>query len=353
MLNKKSIIAQIQKLAQDADLPLGPKKPAPPAAGNEFTGPEQVYGPPSPPKREFVGPPPLNQPANKPQPTANAGIKAMQQALIDLSKAVTSQINVQEVATGDERQKQEASGRNSFGDFIAKNYLRDSDVPGVEFDPSPNKSQLSQKTPGEPSRMNVIMDTMKRIGNPKGGEFAVDGQWGPRTNAGVHNAYALAYSLLKLAADFKLPIKSFTNEDLEAFKKEIPEEDKQLTILQKVEMAPYLTGVIKKIQAMYNEIKNGVLEKPAYRAYIENQQPFATYKNNKVNVTPEQIEALNGKYSFKITQNTEAGSTVKPISVKDFGSIQALKEWQAKNMPQMPIPNILIEIKKQLSNLSA
>src|ERR1700723_3450758 len=118
------LVELIKKTAQAGDelgdVPINPAKNVP-------------AGPPSPPSAPKYGPPNMAQ--------GNSQVKKMQQALIDLSKAVTQQINIQQLADPNQVQHGstapgEATGRDSFNNFITKNYLRGSDVPGVEFDPN-------------------------------------------------------------------------------------------------------------------------------------------------------------------------------------------------------------------------
>jgi hypothetical protein len=329
--------SEFEKYAQDAPIRKHPRAPAPAA------------GTPAP-----AAAPASNVPHRGQKPThdtvyqysGSAPIKAMQKDLINLSKTVTTQINVQDVAKGEtDREKGEAASRDSFGNFITKNYLRDSDVSGVEFDPNPKAVQMNQKKPSTPTRLGVIMDTMHRIGNPKAGEFAIDGKWGPRTQAALQNAYAFGYALLKLAKDFKLPIRSYTDGNLATLKGLIEDDvGGEPATTAKIDNAPRISIHLQAIERMFNEIKAGVLEKPEYRAYIEGDQPFATYKSGKpgVQLNQQQIDAINKAFANKLqVQN-------KPISIANLLTLDALKSWQQQNMPQMPLQNILIMLKKQI-----
>ena len=291
-------------------------------------------GPPSPPKGPQYGPASFAQ--------GNPQVKKMQQALLDLSQAVVSQINIKQLGDqGAELQQQgESAGRDSFNNFIAKSYLRNSDVPGVEFDPNPKATQMGQKTPSTPTRMGVIMDTMARIGGSKQ-EAVVDGKWGPRTNAGLHNAYALAYSLLGLAKDFGMKVTAYDQEKLAKLKQLIPESPDKMPVLSRIEAAPLIAEHLKAITSLYNEIKQGVLEKPAYRAYIEGDKPFATYEKPGAKLTPQQIEAVNAAFGNKLQVYN------KPISINDLLSVDAFKAWVQKNVPQVPVENVLATLKQQ------
>lgn len=329
--NLKDIVKEIQKLAAP---------PPPPPAGYRSSGL---------PKPSAV-PTPRTAPKDKSTDTVyqysgDPAIRDMQKDLINLSKAVVSQINIKDLARGEtDTEKGEAASRDSFGDFITKHYLRKSDVPGVEFSPSPKATQMEQKQPSEATRLGVVMDTMSRIGGPAK-ELSADGKWGPRTQAALQNAYAFAYSMLKLADDFKLPIKSYTTGNLATMKTLISnEEGEQLPNQDKIKNAPRLSRHLQAILSMYNEIKNGILQKPEYQAFIEGDKPFMTYKSEKpsLQLTQQQINAINTAFANKLQVKN------KPISIANLLSLDALKSWQQQNLPDMPLQNILISLKKEM-----
>lgn len=283
--------------------------------------------------------------------TGLAPIKAMQNELIALAQAVTSQINLKNLQSTDPREQSQAAGRNSFNDFITKNYLRKSEVPGVEFDPDPSKYQMSEKSPSTPTRMNVVMDTMRRIGGG-GQEFAVDGKWGPKTNAALKNAYALADSLLNLASDFGLKIQAYTSKQLEELRSLIPDQPNDFSMGEKLEVAPKLTGQIKNIIRMYNEIKSGILEKPAYKAYIEADKPFVSYQKKGAQITDEQIATLNSKFKnlrINVISPDQTKTEVKPINISDLASLSALQMWQKENAPRMTLSQIISQLQKNMN----
>jgi hypothetical protein len=289
----------------------------------------------------FIGPPDTSRGdkgVSKSWPT----VVDMQRQLIGLAQDVTSQINIQQMA-GPGREAGEASGRNAFGDFITENYLSKSDVPGVEFDPDPSKQRMDQKQPTDPSKMDVVMDTMRRIGNPKGGEFSDDGKWGPRTNAAIHNAYAFAFAMLKLAQDFHAHT-SYTEGELQEFKPLIPEEYDSVNITEKLRLAPEITRQIKAIRNMYRDVKQHVLEKPANRAYIEGDRAFHTYKRPGTGLTPDSLASMSQQFdrTLRVSYKDEHGQWAdKPITVKDLLNPQSLAAWQKANVPHMPLENIL------------
>ena len=94
---------------------------------------------------------------------------------------------------------------------------------------------------------------------------------------------------------------------------------------------------------MYNEIKQGILEKPEYRASIEGEQPFATYEKAGAHLTPQQIAAVNTAFANKLQVYN------KPISVTDLLNADSFKAWIQKNVPQVPPENVLAQLKRQVS----
>jgi hypothetical protein len=302
--------------------------------------------------------PPTAAPAATPAASStNTAITKMQVALVNLAKSVIQDMNtsaLQGASPTPTPEQKEAGGRTSFSDFMAQHYMRQSDVPGVEFSPDPNKAQMDQKDPTQTTRMNVVMDTMRRIGNPKGGEFAIDGKWGPRTNAALHNAYAYAYALLQMAKDFNYTSRIFSDAELEQFKKQVDVipigQEKEFDLTDKIQLAQNNLPYLQKIQQLFREVKEHILRKPAYRSYIEGTQPFATYKSKQV-ADPQLIADLNKKFTnIKVTQPAQKGmaQVVRPIAVSDLASLEALQAWQKKNMPSVPLQSIIQQVKQHL-----
>lgn len=335
-MNKKAFVRLIKKLAQEL-----------PDPDPNITGPVAAPTP--------ITRMPRTEPAAAPTAhpgrggfVANPQVKRMQEALISLAQAVTEQINLPQMSPESSRQEQvEATSRNSFNNFITKTYMRDSDVPGVEFNPDPTKMQMSEKKPTPANRMSIVMDTMRRIGNPtqKGGEFVADGKWGPRTNAAIHNAYSFAYGLLKMAKDFGITPQSYNEEQLAKFKTLFPEEGEELPLHAKAESAPLVTENVKNIHRLYNEIRQKILEKPEYQTFIEGDTPFATYEKSGAKLTPQQTQAVNAAFANKLQIYN------KPISINDLLTADAFKAWVQKNVPQVPVDNALAMLKRNVGTM--
>lgn len=258
----------------------------------------------------------------------NTAVMAMQHALQDLAQTVSAQINLQDVSSGDPRKEQEAKARDAFGVFLTKNYMRNTKVSGVEFDPDPKATDMSKKRPDDPTRMSVVMDTMNRIGTPKHrGEQFVDGQWGPRTNAAIRDAYAFASGLFSFVDDInrfatnKMQVQSYSKDSLKNLEG-MATVDNSLTPEQKSEAAPLIAQHVRAIKNMYEEVKNKVLEHGAYRQFIEQDVPFKTYKGR--GATPEQLEAI--KKAFPQGFQLQFKNVARSFYVDDFLNMDALKK---------------------------
>lgn len=349
--NAKHLIERIHKLAAPP--------PAPPV---DYTVPVAPVVAPPPPNlppspAPLIGTPEAPTSASVPKTTYTSprDVIKMQEELINLARTVTKEIGAPALAAqpgqtpGQPPQdQQEAAGRLAFSNFITEHYIRQSNVPAVEYDPDPSKTEMSQKNPSKPTRMNVVMDTMSRIGGPKN-EFKSDGIWGPRTNAALRNAYALAFALLKMAHDFKLDPRTYSQADLNKLKELIPLHDKEISFTDKVTRAKEIISHLQAIRNLFTEVKNHILQKPIYRSYIEGTQPYATYQKGTA-PSSQMLQDLDKKFvNMKVTGTDENGQqVVVPITVNDLATLQAFQLWQQKNLPKVPLSNILSQIKQHL-----
>jgi hypothetical protein len=304
--NKKVLVSVIKKMAQD--------KPDDGGLGDVWNAPQA-------------------------KPTGGGGggggvtsIIKMQEALQALSHDVTSQINLQQVASGNPEQEKEAKARDAFGVFLTKNYMRNSKVQGVEFDPNPAVTDVSQKRPDDPTRMSVVMDTMYRVGNPQKGERFADGQWGARTNAAVRDAFAFASGLFDFVDDInrfatrKMQIQSYNKESLQNLAG-MATINNSLTPAQKLQAAPLVTQHVQAIQSMYDEVKNHILEHPAYQQFIEGDVPFKSYYK----VSPQQMSLLQKSFPQGIEVTFKNFKSL--IKIEDLASLDAVKAWMQRAAP--------------------
>jgi hypothetical protein len=257
-------------------------------------------------------------------------IKSMQQGLVNLAQDVVSQINIEDMS-GQGRAPGEAAGRNSFADFIDKNYLAKNDA-------------------------GSVMAAVRAIGSAKGG-LAVDGKWGPLTNAALHNVVSYASALLKLAGDFHFTPTSYTEKDLETLQSELPAEHTDLDATQKVDAASDIVKHLGAIRKMFGEIKNDILEKPANRAFIENDQPFHTYKHEGASapavaaVDPQTLANLAKQLpGMQISLQDTSGKWIpQHIAVTDLVSKKSLEAWQQAHAPSAQLSTILTSLRASLN----
>jgi hypothetical protein len=317
--NSKQIVEKIKKLAQN--MPVGLTGFFP---GSE---PKGTTTPAVPGTTSFVGPPapdtavPAGVGGHTPRDVAR-----MQSELMNLSRAVSSQIATPATGTPQTpEEKKEADSRLSFNNFIVEHYLRPAG--GVEFDADPSQTQMANKNPNQPARMNMIADTMSRVGGPAN-ELSADNNWGPRTNGALWDAYALASGLLKMAHDFHLVSQVFDDANLSNLKEMLPYKATDLTPQEKTERAQKLEGYIVAIRHLFNEVQQHILNKPAYRATIEGDQAYLTYKAQPTSqLAPQQVEAIKQKFpnGFSVPLDQQ-GKQNAQFTVDDLVNLASLNK---------------------------
>lgn len=353
-MSKKNLVQLIRKTAQELEDAPGvvadrPAKsisttPAPdpfPGAGGEAL--------------PYATPTSATPSAGAPGMVSSPTVAKMQQELQGLARDMTSQVNMAQLAGPNKQlgpnatqEQQQALGRMSFADFITQHYTRDSDIAGVEFDWDPNKTDLRDKDPSKPTRTNVVMDTMTRVGNPKSGEFKIDGQWGPRTNAALRNAYAMGFGLLEMAKDFHYQPRTFTDQQLQQLKGLVPPTANALSDKEKSDRAKDIIGYLEGIRRLYREVEDHILNKTGFTPYIEGTQAYTTYSPGTT-PDPKMIQALNQKFTnLKVTGTVQGRNVTVPITVNDLANTQSLAAWQKQNLPATPLLNILSQIKQSL-----
>lgn len=272
------------------------------------------------PKSKNVEAPKKTLPGEKPSSKVYGGhpdIKAMQEKIVELARIFTSQrANLKPIEPG------RPKSPNSVADYLSDNYL------GAQTD-----------------KINSPAGALQRLSDPEIASFPIDGKWGPKTNAALNHIIQFAESLLKLANDFKLRTLSYNEESLKEFRSLIPEKD-ELSILRKIQVAPKISQHLSNVEGLFQEINQLISNNPTYQAQIEGK------KEEKASILPPQVlEALNNKYKFDVSFTTQAGVLKKSISIKDLSSPEMLTIWQQQNMPQIPLRDIISQVKKQVASL--
>lgn len=322
------IVELIKKVAQEDTIPerTSVKSDLPPEKKSVLHIPEQEFG-----ISEQV-----NQPKQKVVQYTSPSIfavKQMQQTMQELARVVMrdSESAYMPKRPDDFSQVQAPEstkiGKDAFNNFLAENFM--SDLPegqrGVEWSKDPNITSMKDKKVGETSiyELDVVMNTIKRIGNPKS-ELVVDGIWGPRTNNALLNIRAFTYALLQVEGQLGLPNNIYTVKDLNNFTNDLSNYDKTSSE-EKKERATRITENLKKIIILYNDFRRQVLSRPDFRQYIENQKAFATFNTtgtNKDILTPEE-----DKYSRMSNINVDYVQYYAPNFKGKTKSINYIPLW--------------------------
>jgi hypothetical protein len=212
------------------------------------------------------------------------------------------------------------AAENAFDDFVAKHYLKDAD----------------------------IITAIKSITRSSLGKPFADGSWGPKTNAALINVYNFTVSLLQLAKDFKLSLRSYDQANLNNFKTCIPEHDTDQGLTWKIEAAGLIIKHLQAIEKMYNEVKSAILQNPQFAANVAGDQPYITYQKKNADLTDQQMNALRQTFYKGFTIPTQNGNTTI-IEVNDLKNLNTLKAWVAIHAPTQDPYNVLTIISDQLN----
>lgn len=335
--NKKILVSVIKKLAQ--------------VPSNQGGGDDGGLG------DVWTAPTPKATPGAGGRGGGNPAIKAMQEKMIALSAKVRAQLNIDKVDPKDQRASGEAEGRASFSNFVAR-MLRGQG--GYEYTPDKSAVKQEQKGPMAQTRMHEVMDTVNRIGGPAA-EITPDGVWGFRTNNALLNIRSFAESMLTMAAAFGLPIKSYSQANVNEFI--LPKKDTDISLQDKIKSAPIIGEHIDAISDMFDEIKGGILENPQYETYIEDDTPYATFAPPKPQpgqpgagqqsalVGPEEAQEIAKVFpQFTVGFTGPDGQAQsKAIGISNLVTLQALQAWMKQNNVNIPVADIAKQIRTQVS----
>jgi hypothetical protein len=338
----KHIIQLIKKIAQDDDLdvPLNPNISKP-----SFVSKDDDLDV------------PLNPNISKPSSvskyvvTRSPIIKEMQEKMQKLADIISEQIDFDSLFQGisypqasNLQNISKSLGRSSFSNFMVLSYLRDSTVKGVEFDPDPKKSKLSQKMPSDLKNMYVVLDSIKRLGS-ESNEFALDGIWGPRTNNSLRNIVAIADAILRISDDLGFEVKSFNSSQLKDLQSMIPLTDKDISLQEKNMRAPLISKYLDDLSSLFKEFNEEILNSPYNKQQIEGAS-FVTYKKSKTKDVPDMSDDEKNIY-LDLVKNKNQSFYVQPdqakfkidlgigtpfiITAADLLDAQSLDNWASRN----------------------
>lgn len=221
---------------------------------------------------------------------SNPAVKAMQVAIRDLAQTISSTIDYdsliktmegppapqgQPVDKGQETQFKSEYGKDFFSNFMVNQYLKKSDVHGVEYDVDPKRSKMLDKKPSDLKAMYLVLDSLKRIGSERL-ESQADGNWGPRTNNALKNVAAIADAVMKLGNDLGMQSNAFDASKIADLDSMIPENDTDISPEEKAKRAPAIANILKGVKALFLDFKQQVFMDPTYRNFIEGKTDMFT-----------------------------------------------------------------------------
>lgn len=283
---------------------------------------------------------------------------------------------------------------NPFLKYMLDNYAKQSGVEVTQYNANDPGSVASGRSQDDASwkgsyawSMNQILDSLNKVGqHSQQGENKPDGHWGILTNTALKNVAAFSYSMFELAKDIKLSDMILTQNDVDTFKKMIPENPKDPNaVVTDVSGAAKLTEILKKIRAAwkaFNEkvFRSGELGKetmqtigfPAkimqqsqdvsleedlkkiYEMHVHDpnypkDRSGPIFPNQRFNATQERVAGQ--------IQSNEGGGISKPlnITVKDLSSMENFKSFLQTNNVKLngkpavaDLPGIIAKVKAKI-----
>jgi hypothetical protein len=234
----------------------------------------------------------------------NPKVKALQQALVNLSHDVTSKIEIKDPV--------QAAKNKAFNSFVAGN-LKD-----------------------------VNVEAMGNIGGPKT-PFVPDGDWGNKTQEALRNARAFAAIMLALVKQYNLDKKvtAYNETDLAHFT-DTEKNANQITPAQKEEWAPLYTDHIDAIHKMYDQMRG-----------------FSTVGHEATEISKQvlnadQMASLQNTFRKGFAILVPGGDPTKPhvITVKDLITPAAFNNWKEVNKVDLPLQKVVDQIRSRIGNTS-
>lgn len=291
----------------------------------------------------------------------NPNIRKMQQAMIELADAVMQDANLKYVHPKNENKiianpamagKEEQKSKKGFADFMAEQYTSQLDDAhkGETWAKDEKKTSLQSKkdTTSPIFELDAVMNTMKRIGNPAGGERNPDGFWGFRTDNALKNIMGFAYSLLQLEQDFGLPANNiYTKGNWNALTYlvsgyEVDPDNKNPVGLSEEERPKRAIEIYKHIKAitkLYEHVRTMILSHPTYSSFITGNNKFDISKKDLgLNITQPDIDkAIDEKRHIYVNLPTwidgkEQAPAQFPLMLSYIKDQDSFKEFMIKSL---------------------
>lgn len=227
------------------------------------------------------------------------------------------------------------TSKKSFNDFIAEQYLGelDDDKKGTEWTKETHITSLpgKQKTQTDIYELDVVMDTLRRVGASTK-EFTADGKWDFRTDNALRNIMGFAYALLQLEGDFGLENNIYTFDNWKNLNKilsdyKIENGIVKLSTTQKTTKAINITKHLKTITKLYNHFRQQVLARPEFRPTIEGKRSFDRYsiKGSYKDTLTTSEDQMSKSDAVKIPISTTYSAPSLPNRKLNYIPLKALR----------------------------
>lgn len=300
MITPKQYVNLIHKIAQD----IGDDTPAPVPARPAVTPGKPVV---SPAPGGDIGSGGEGAPSAPAAPhgasISNQKVADMQRAIQDLALEVTRDSISKTLGPKPQSNipwqgsSSVVAAKKGFNDFIAEQYLGalDEDKRGVEWTADSHVTSHPGKkvTQSDPYELDVVMNTMQRIG-AGAKEFQADGNWQFRTDNALRNILGFAYALLQLDSDFGLDsgTKIYGLDAWRQFQKllsgyQVVNGQVKMSPADKSKRAEQIIPHLKSITKLYHDFRLKVTSNPSYRPLLEGDRGYEKY--DKVGTSTEQL----------------------------------------------------------------
>lgn len=294
---------------------------------------------------------------------ANQDVKNMQSAILKFAEVASKtdvtalQGNQQGRLEGNQSRaidestkdnKEYLGGSDPFGNFIINNYIPKNSYTGKQYlnvDVSGNKNRENASM--TPQNLRGIIDSMKRVGTPgsSGTEKSIDGIWQTRTNNALHVIGDLVEAMLTFINDMKKPVKGYSQQELEQYKKLVPNSYTDLKVENISATAKELTKHIGEMTIFFQNLIPTIFENTQLREYIDQKSSFHKYP-----VLPDDDKL------FVRNMTVDIGGKQIKISLNDLKNKENFKKLIETYFAQLPpdtessiLKSVLNEIEKQIA----
>jgi hypothetical protein len=267
----------------------------------------------------------------------NSAVKQMQSAILGFAKTLASTpVGSMQPGGAQTHQRGEdqeyLGGTDPFGEFLTNHYVNKKPSGGQQYVNVDLKSPTRTETATPNKSFKGVISTIARIGTP-GAEHKVDGIWMERTNNALHEIYDVGKAILSFANDLGIPIKGYSQKQLDDFGTSIPKSYADIKG-REGEFAQSFTPHINALTQVAQQFKKYVLENKQYSDYITQEKSVGKYDSNKTGLTADEQKLLQSNMKTSIPgvsidvpgTDGQKGYTV-PVALQNISNVENFKDF--------------------------